>query len=121
MLQRAIDMTRVIRTSNNPPWNELRERLQVLGVSVTDAVLADWVTEGDVNMGATIATRDGRVFDVMVVMGYNADRTRVANDQGFVSSFREVDPDKITRTADGAPNSWLQAVMLARLVLAEEE
>src|ERR671918_59814 len=107
VLQRAIDMTRLMRTSPKPPWHELRGKLQALGLSLDEAVLSDWVTEGDVNMGATIATGDARVFDVMVVMGYDRDRQPVAKDEGFITSFREVPAEKITTIPGGQPNSWL--------------
>ncbi len=119
-LRDAKAMTPLMRTSMKPQWREVREHLQAVGLSATEAVLTEWVTEGDVNMGATIATRDGRVFDVMVAMGYDRDRGRVAKDEGFVRSFREVSPEKITTIADGTPNSWLQAVKIARMILDME-
>jgi hypothetical protein len=119
VLERAVDMTEVMRTSSHTQWRELREHLQGLGLSPDDAVLADWVTEGDVNMGAIIATRDGRVFDAMVVMGYDRDHQRVANDEGFVSWFREIPDEKITPPG-GQRTSWLQAVKIAEVVLKQE-
>lgn len=82
--------------------------------------MTEFVTEGDANMGATLATRDGRVFDVMIVLGYARDRRRVGRDEGFVSSFREVAPAKITTTSAGDPNSWLQAALIARMILVAD-
>ena len=83
-LEEATTMTPIMRSSPNPQWREVRERLREVGVTLEDAVLREWVTEGDANMGATVATRDGRVFDVMIVMGYDRDlsalqRTRVCH------------------------------------------
>ena len=110
-------MTPIMRSSSNPQWREVREHLASAGVTPNEAVLTEWVTEGDVNMGATIATGGGRVFDVMVVMGYDRNRRRVSKDEGFVTSFRELEPEKITVTAAGRPNSWLQASLIARQIL----
>lgn len=89
-------------------------------MNLSEAVVTEWVTEGGANMGAVVATHDGRVFDVMIVMGYDRERRRVADEEGFVTSFREVSPEKITVTASGYPNSWLQAARIARMVLDKE-
>ncbi len=113
-------MTPIMRSSPNPQWREVRERLREVGVTPDDAVLTEWVTEGDANMGATVATRDGRVFDVMIVMGYDRDHKRVAKDKGHVTWFREVSPEKITTISSGHPNSWLQAAKIARMILDME-
>lgn len=113
-------MTPIMRSSAEPQWREVRDRLRAVGVGPEDAVLTEFVTEGDANMGATLATRDGRVFDVMIVLGYARDRRRVGRDEGFVSSFREVVPAKITTNSGGDPNSWLQAALIARMILGGE-
>lgn len=113
----ATEKTGLMRTGQEPPWPEVREHLVALGLSTERVVLSSWEMEGAHLMGGMIATEDGRVFNLMVVYGYDRSGREVPEEVGYVSGFREIDPQKLNVTSAGEPNSWLQAVLIARVVL----
>jgi hypothetical protein len=98
----------------------VRQRLIDEGLAPEDAVLAWWNTEGQNLMGGIMGTRDGRVFDFLVTYGYDRDGRQIAEDVGWLNSWKEITPERIELTSSGLPNSWLQAATISQIVLESE-
>lgn len=119
-LERAMTQTEVLRADQRPQWCEVRQRLIDEGLAPEDAVLAWWNTEGQNLMGGIMGTRDGRVFDFLVTYGYDRDGRQIAEDVGWLNSWKEITPERIELTSSGLPNSWLQAATISQIVLESE-
>ncbi len=103
-----------------PQWVDVRQRLAALGIAAKDVVLAEWEAEGEHLMCGMIGTDDGRVFNFCVTYDYDKDGRPLEKGVGWVSSWKEIAAEEIRLTSSGYPNSWLQAAIVARLILEGE-
>jgi len=115
-----VTKTAVMRTSTKPHWRDVRQRLQGLGMSSEDAVLAEWQPEGQHFMFGLIASRDGRLFIFDATFDYDASGQPLAKGIGWIGRWRELAAEEAHLTAAGYPNTYAQAAIIARLVFEHE-
>lgn len=119
-VQYAIDCTEKLRNIPHDPWEDARRRLAAAGIAPEDAALPFWVSAGPHTLGGATVSRDERVFSFDATFGFGRDGRELPPGHGWVGQWKAVPAERIRSTDAGFPNSWLQAVLVAREVFARE-
>lgn len=71
-------------------------------------------------MSGLIGTRDGRLFSVGITYDFDASGSPLEKGHGWIHRWKEIPQDDIREIGPGLPNSWAQAVHIARMIFDSE-